>query len=476
YKLEVLEIPTNMPMIREDDRDLIYKDEASKFRAVVKDIKERSAKGQPILVGTTDIDKSELLSDLLKREGVTHEVLNAKQHEREANIIDQAGRPGAVTVATNMAGRGTDIVLGGKPDSLDISREQWEADHRKVIEQGGLQIIGTERHEARRIDNQLRGRSGRQGDPGQTRFYVALDDDLMRRFGGDTIKRFMDWALEDDTALESKAISKAIEGAQVKTESHHFDMRKHLVEYDDVVNAHRDIIYGEREKILGGADLKSNIQEMVETALTEICDSYMGDVRPGDWDTESLLSEISGIMPLPADLSDPDEVLDMSQEEIVDSFLGAARELYDEVEAEITAETMRRLERQVMLRVIDSLWVQHLTSMENLRQGIGLEAFGQRDPLVMYKKQGHEKFQELQAGIQFEIVHAIFNMGGMVQSSMAAGKGQRAVQKVSAKNTSVMANVIETKREKVPAGTQKVGRNAACPCGSGKKYKRCHGA
>ncbi|MCH8061978.1 MAG: preprotein translocase subunit SecA [Chloroflexi bacterium] len=476
YKLEVVEIPTNMPMIRIDDRDLIYKDEASKYRAVVKDIKERSARGQPVLVGTTDIDKSELLSDLLKREGVAHEVLNAKQHEREAIIIDQAGRPGAVTVATNMAGRGTDIVLGGNPDSLDISREQWEADHGKVIEQGGLQIVGTERHEARRIDNQLRGRSGRQGDPGQTRFYVALDDELMRRFGGDTIKRFMDWAIEDDTALESRAISKAIEGAQVKTESHHFDMRKHLVEYDDVVNTHRDIIYGEREKILGGADLKSNIQGMVETALTEICDSYMADVRPGDWDTESMLSEISGIMPLPPDLSDPDEVLDMSQEEIVDSFLEAALELYDEVESEITAETMRRLERQVMLRVIDSLWVQHLTAMENLRQGIGLEAFGQRDPLVMYKKQGHEKFQELQTGIQFEIVHAIFNMGGMVQSNIAAGKGKRAVQKVSAKNTSVMANVVGAKREKVPAGTQKVGRNAACPCGSGKKYKRCHGA
>ena len=476
YKLEVVEIPTNMPMIRADDRDMIYKDEASKYKAVVKDIKERSAKGQPILVGTTDIDKSELLSDLLKREGVPHEVLNAKQHEREAIIIAQAGRPGAVTVATNMAGRGTDIILGGNPEAIDISPEQWEADHKKIIELGGLQIIGTERHEARRIDNQLRGRSGRQGDPGQTRFFVALDDDLMRRFGGDTIKRIMGWALEDDTALESKAISKAIEGAQVKTESHNFDIRKHLVEYDDVVNMHRDIIYGEREKILGGADLKSNIQDMVDSALVEVCDSYMGDTRPGDWDTESMLSEISGIMPLPPDLSDPDELLDMAQDWIVDSFRRAAEELYDEMESELSAETMRKLERQVMLRVIDSLWVQHLTSMENLRQGIGLQAFGQRDPLVVYKKEGHEKFQELQAGIQFEIVHTIYNLGGMVRSNIAAGNGKRTPNKATARNTSVMTNVVAAKREAVPAGSQKVGRNAACPCGSGKKYKRCHGA
>ncbi len=215
---------------------------------------------------------------------------------------------------------------------------------------------------------------------------------------------------------------------------------------------------------------------MVDSALVEICDSYMADVRPGDWDTESMLSEISGIMPLPPDLSDPDELLDMAHEEIVDSFRETARELYDEMEAELAAETMRKLERQVMLRVIDSLWVQHLTSMENLRQGIGLEAFGQRDPLVMYKKQGHEKFQELQAGIQFEIVHTIYNLGGMVQSNIAAGKSKRAPQKATAKNTSVMANVVGTKREAVPAGSQKVGRNAACPCGSGKKYKRCHGA
>ena len=485
YKLEVVEIPTNMPMIRQDDQDLIYPNQDAKYRAVVSEIKERSHAGQPILVGTTDIDKSEMLSDMLRKAGVAHEVLNAKQHEREAQIIAQAGRPGAVTVATNMAGRGTDIILGGNPETLGISENEWQAEHDRVLKQGGLFILGTERHEARRIDNQLRGRSGRQGDMGQSRFYVALDDELMRRFGGDTIKRFMGWAMEEEGHIESKAVSKAIESAQVKTESFHFDIRKHLVEYDDVVNTHRDVIYGEREKLLGGADLKGNMVSMVEANLVEMLQQYLVGSNPEQWNTEALVRELSGIMPLPPEFRDPEDMRDYSTEEIEEGVLGHASFLYEKIEDELSADEMRNLERHVMLRVIDSNWVQHLTAMENLRQGIGLHAFGQRDPLVMYKKEGHEKFQDLQSRIQRDIVHAIYNIGDMMQQNArrngnananANGRRQRSNGASERDNVSVMTNVVSSQREAVPAGSRKVGRNSLCPCGSGKKYKRCHGA
>ena len=489
YKLEVVEIPTNMPMIRQDDQDLIYPNQDTKYHAVVSEIKERSRAGQPILVGTTDIDKSEMLSDMLRKAGVAHEVLNAKQHEREAQIIAQAGRPGAVTVATNMAGRGTDIILGGNPETLGISVDEWQAEHDRVLKQGGLFILGTERHEARRIDNQLRGRSGRQGDMGQSRFYVALDDELMRRFGGDTIKRFMGWAMEEEGHIESKAVSKAIESAQVKTEAFHFDIRKHLVEYDDVVNTHRDVIYGEREKLLGGADLKANMVSMVEANLIEMLQQYLVGNNPDQWNTEALVRELSGIMPLPPEFRDPEEMRDYSTDEIEEGVLGHASFMYQKIEDELGADEMRNLERHVMLRVIDSNWVQHLTAMENLRQGIGLHAFGQRDPLVMYKKEGHEKFQDLQSRIQRDIVHAIYNVGDMVQqnarlngsnksnaNASANGRRQRSNGASERSNASVMTNVVSNQREAVPVGSRKVGRNSLCPCGSGKKYKRCHGA
>ena len=485
YKLEVVEIPTNMPMIRQDDQDLIYPNQDAKYSAVVREIKERSHAGQPILVGTTDIDKSEMLSDKLRKAGVAHEVLNAKQHEREAQIIAQAGRPGAVTVATNMAGRGTDIILGGNSETLGISEDEWQAEHDRVLKQGGLFILGTERHEARRIDNQLRGRSGRQGDMGQSRFYVALDDELMRRFGGDTIKRFMGWAMEEEGHIESKAVSKAIESAQVKTEAFHFDIRKHLVEYDDVVNTHRDVIYGEREKLLGGADLKANMVSMVQANLVEMLQQYLVGNNPEQWNTEALVRELSGIMPLPPEFRDPEDMRDYSTEEIEEGVLGHASFLYEKIEDELSADEMRNLERHVMLRVIDSNWVQHLTAMENLRQGIGLHAFGQRDPLVMYKKEGHEKFQDLQSRIQRDIVHAIYNIGDMMQQNArlngnananANGRRQRSNGASERDNVSVMTNVVSSQREAVPAGSRKVGRNSLCPCGSGKKYKRCHGA
>ena len=483
YKLEVVEVPTNMPMVRQDHPDLIYPDQGAKYRAVVGEIKTRSQNGQPVLVGTTDIDKSEMLSDLLRKSGVPHEVLNAKQHEREAHIVAQAGRPGAVTVATNMAGRGTDIILGGNPNALGISQQAWQSDHDQVLKQGGLFILGTERHEARRIDNQLRGRSGRQGDAGESRFYVALDDDLLRRFGGDAIKRFMNWAMEDDAPIQSKAVSKSIENSQVKTEAYHFDIRKHLVEYDDVVNTHRDVIYGEREKLLGGADLKANIAAMVETAINDLLETHLQG-NPETWNADIFVRELGGIMPLPPEFAHPDALYDYAYEEIQDAFIQHAAQLYDAIENSLPPGEMRQLERQVMLRVIDSNWVQHLTAMENLRQGIGLHAFGQRDPLVMYKKEGHEKFQDLQERIRRDIVHAIYNIGDLVQQNAraAAQSPQRAAPNGartpngSANTDTVMSNVLPNRREAVPAGSRKVGRNDRCPCGSGKKYKRCCGA
>ena len=472
YKLEVVEVPTNAPMIRVDQTDLIYRDQKAKYNAVVKEIEERHQAGQPVLVGTTDIDKSELLSETLKRRGIPHEVLNAKQHEREAAIIAEAGRPGAVTVATNMAGRGTDIVLGGKPDDA-TTPGQWEKLHSKVVELGGLHIIGTERHDARRIDNQLRGRSGRQGDPGSSSFYVGLDDELMRRFGGDRIKTIMDWAgMDEETPLEHSMVSRSIEGAQVKVEAYHFDIRKQLVEYDDVINTHRDIIYGERDKILGGADLKANLLSMVESDIKEILNGYLFDTAPENWDAESLVKELSAILPPPAELSDPERLSQMDPEEIEERVTGHARELYDTMEERMTPEVMRTLERQLMLRTTDINWVQHLTAMENLRQGIGLHAYGQRDPLVMYKKEGHEMFQGLQARIQHGIVHTVFHLGLAQSGGQPGGRS-----KAGSKSNSVMAGVGGSRsREAVPAGGRKMGRNEPCHCGSGKKYKRCHGA
>ena len=485
YKLEVVEVPTNMPMVRQDHPDLIYPDQAAKYRAVVSEIKTRSQNGQPVLVGTTDIDKSEMLSDLLRKSGVPHEVLNAKQHEREAHIVAQAGRPGAVTVATNMAGRGTDIILGGNPNALGISQQAWQNDHDQVIKQGGLFILGTERHEARRIDNQLRGRSGRQGDAGESRFYVALDDDLLRRFGGDSIKRFMNWAMEDDAPIQSKAVSKSIENSQVKTEAYHFDIRKHLVEYDDVVNTHRDVIYGEREKLLGGADLKANIRSMVEDTINDLLENHLQG-SPENWNADILVRETGGIMPLPPDFAHPDALYDYAYEEIQDALIQHSAQLYDSIETSLPPGEMRQLERQVMLRVIDSNWVQHLTAMENLRQGIGLHAFGQRDPLVMYKKEGHEKFQDLQERIRRDIVHAIYNIGDLAlqnarvnasaPSQQRPPNGARTPNGVRSNPDTVMSNVVPNRRETIPAGSRKVGRNDRCPCGSGKKYKRCCGA
>ena len=475
YKLEVVEIPTNLPMVRADDTDLVYADQKAKYRAVVDEIEERSRAGQPVLVGTTDISKSEVLSEQLNKRGLKHEVLNAKQHEREAGIVAEAGRPGAVTVATNMAGRGTDIVLGGNPETLGIGKEDWERDHERVVELGGLMIIGTERHEARRIDNQLRGRAGRQGDPGNSRFYVALDDDLMKRFGGERIKAVMDWAgLDENEALENKMVSRSIETAQTKVEGYHFDIRKHLVDYDDVVNTQRSVIYAERDKILSGADLKANILSIIERGLTETVSRYTDDIPAENWDIEAMLGELSAVFPLPEDLLDSDAVYEMSPDEIQVRLVQSARGYYQRIEDAVTPDVMRSLERQLMLRVTDVNWVQHLTAMENLRHGISLYAYGQRDPLVMYKREGFELFDNLQARIQSDIAHTIFH----ISVSGAAENGRPGGNRARSRNgsQSVMTRFVGGAKAAGPAGGKKLGRNAPCHCGSGKKYKRCHGA
>ncbi|MDD9994620.1 MAG: preprotein translocase subunit SecA, partial [Dehalococcoidia bacterium] len=409
YKLDVVVIPPNRANARTDGSDLIYSTEQGKWRAVVDEIEDRHRAGQPVLVGTVDIAKSEHLSDMLKRRRVRHEVLNAKHHEREAQIVAEAGRPGAVTVATNMAGRGTDIILGGSPDSR--SEGEWRRDHERVVDAGGLHVIGTERHEARRIDNQLRGRSARQGDPGSTRFYVSLEDDLMRRFAGDRIKSIMTWTgIDEDTPLENKMITKTIENAQVKVEAHHFDTRKHLVDYDDVVNTHREVIYEERDKVLKGADIKANILKMVETEISEIVSSHVGGLSPQEWDPEPMIKELGAILPLDRREADADGLYRASSEEIEQRFVDIARRTYEGRETELTPELMRVIERHVMLRVIDMNWVQHLTSIEHLRQGIGLYAYGQRDPLVMYKKEARDHFDDLLAKIRHDVVHAIYHM------------------------------------------------------------------
>ena len=473
YKLEVLSVPTNNPVMRSDHGDLIYRDQSAKYNAVVREIKSRVEIGQPVLVGTTDIDRSEILSGLLKKQGIKHEVLNAKQHDREATIVAQAGKPGAVTVATNMAGRGTDIVLGGSPDFAEGDTTQWEKDHDHVLNVGGLFIIGTERHEARRIDNQLRGRSGRQGDPGETRFYCSLDDDLVRRFGGDRIQTIMDWAgMDDETPIENKMISRSIEGAQVKVESFHFDMRKNLVEYDDVVNSHRDVIYEQRDAVLDGVELRPKIQRMIEGECEAVIAEGMSSTATENWDIESVVADIQRIIPLPSSLIDPEYVFNAGQQNYINEVLDHVEKIYNNFEAVLGDDNARSVERYIMLRTIDANWVQHLTAMENLRQGISLQAVGQRDPLVMYKKEGHELFQNLQSKIIDDVVHTIFRTGTPIDPEL--GTQTIDTPKIANQPKPVVKTNDSSKVVKNPSGP-KIGRNEQCPCGSGKKYKRCCG-
>jgi preprotein translocase subunit SecA len=455
YNLEVVIIPTHKPMIREDFPDRIYKDEDAKFKAVVREVEELHQQGQPVLIGTVSIEKSEYLSDRLKRKGIPYQVLNAKNHEKEADIIAQAGRPGTVTVATNMAGRGVDIILGGNPEGRD--ENEWQEEHERIVRSGGLHIIGTERHEARRIDNQLRGRAGRQGDPGSTRFYASLEDDLVRQFGGDRIKSFMSWAgLDENTPIENKLVNKSIENAQVRVEGHHFDMRKHLVEYDDVVNKQRELIYAERKKILSGADLKANILSMVAEEIQAMAASHTGNGHGADRDLEGLINDVSTIVPLPPPVN-ATALSQLKPEQIEDRLTGEAKALYEEREKELGPDNMRMLERLVMLRTIDSLWIEHLTNMEDMRQQAGWQSLRQVQPVDAYKREGYKQFQVLLSTIQHDVAHTIYHVN--------------IVRKEAPQRVPPQAGG----GKKLKVGGKKIGRNDLCPCGSGKKYKHCCG-
>lgn len=447
YKLEVVVVPTNKPLARIEYTDPIYKDEQSKFKAVAIEVEQLHNQKVPVLIGTTSIEKSEILSNVFTQKGIPHQVLNAKNHEREAEIIAQAGRLEAVTIATNMAGRGVDIILGGNQEGRD--QTSWLEEHNKVIQLGGLHIIGTDHHDARRIDNQLRGRSGRQGDPGCSRFYSSLEDDIVRRFGGDRIAGLMErFGIDEDTPIEHPLVSKAIRNAQVQTEGYHFDMRKHLVEYDDVINKHREIIYAERRKILGGADLKTNLLSMINDEIQSVVESNF-DQNAEKLNVISLSEGIETIFPMPKSLVTNDsEEFQVNSAEIVKIINRYAVDLYNQREQELSSVNMRVAERLVMLRVIDRLWIEHLTAMDHMRLGIGLRAVAQQKPLDVYKREGQVYFDTLLTGIRHDVACSIYHVGIRKETP---------------------------RKQKVVIAGKKVGRNDPCPCGSGKKYKYCCG-
>ena len=447
YALDVVVIPTHRSMVRTDFPDVIYKTKRAKYKAAVNEIAELNAKGQPVLVGTTSIAQSEALSDMLKRQGVVHNVLNAKFHEMEAQIISQAGQPGAVTIATNMAGRGTDIVLGEGVPAL-----------------GGLHIIGTERHESRRIDNQLRGRSGRQGDPGSSRFYLSLEDDLMRLFGADNISSLMDkLGMEEDEPIEHALISRSIEQAQKKVEAHHFNTRKHVLEYDDVMNQQREVIYGQRRQILHGENLRENIFFMIGKLADRGLQLFADEkAHPEDWDLDALIEYAEDLFAAEGDLKKA-ELETMNREELREELIDAANENYDRRELLFGAENMRDLEKVVMLKVVDAKWMEHLDAMDMLRQGIGLRAYGQKDPLIEYKIEAFDMFGQMIENIQEDIVRYIYRVNIVTQ-----------VEDRLAQATAVHGDE-ELPKEPL-RNKDAVGRNDACPCGSGKKYKKCCGA
>ncbi|MGC4191388.1 MAG: preprotein translocase subunit SecA [Thermomicrobiales bacterium] len=448
YNLPVVVIPTNREMIRDDFGDLVFKTEEGKFMAVVDEIEDMREQGRPVLVGTTSIEKSEYLSDLLKQRGISHDVLNAKQHEREATIVADAGKRGAVTIATNMAGRGTDIKL-----------EQGVADL------GGLHIVGTERHESRRIDNQLRGRSGRQGDPGSSRFFVSLEDELMRRFGSDRIGGLMDrMGMEDDEPIEHRFISKSIENAQTKVEGHNFDRRKHVVQYDDVMNRHREVIYGDRRQIIAGEDVHEKVERMIEQAVERVVTTSSGENGHGI-DYEQVVESFNTLVP--GNRVTLEDIDGLPSEDLTDHLLAITDEAYEEVAAQFPPDTMPKVERRVLLSIIDRLWVDHLTTMDDLRQGVGLQAYGQKDPLVVYKTEGYRLFGQLLENIQHDVVRSIFR----VQPVVANQPIQTRVSEATTTNAPVdQSNGAQQRR------ARKIRPNEPCPCGSGKKYKYCHGA
>ena len=514
YKLGVVEIPTNRPMVRQDEQDLIYKNEDVKWRAVTEDIAERNEKGQPILVGTVSIEKSEKLAGYLNRRGIPHHVLNAKQHEKEAIIIAQAGRPGSVTVATNMAGRGVDILLGGNPEYLarqemasrdfdndgyllfemepdersdyeaeyqpifEKLKKQTDAEHDEVVALGGLYVLGTERHESRRIDNQLRGRSGRQGDPGESGFYLSLEDDLMRLFASDRIGRIMDrFKWPEEEPIVAKMVTRAIETAQKNVEEQNFEIRKNVLKYDEVMNTQRQVIYEERKKILEGRDLKDEALDMVAQVVAGTVARYVTkDIYPEEWDLDGLLTALGSIYPVRVS---KDQLRELDRAEEVQEHLAQdALELYEAKEQELGQDPnsgltiLRELERMVLLSIIDNRWREHLYEMDYLQEGIGLRAYGQRDPLVEYQREAYDMFNEMKESIQDDFVQYIYRVELLRQDEPARPRPQR---------------VFTNQGDGEGAGAQAAGsspqasaegktpRNAPCPCGSGKKFKKCHG-
>jgi preprotein translocase subunit SecA len=504
YKLGVVPIPTNRAMQRIDQADLVYKTELGKFMAATQDIVERHRKGQPVLVGTVSVEKSEELSALLKKSGVPHEVLNAKHHEREASIIARAGVSGAVTVATNMAGRGTDIMLGGNPEFMadfELQRRglspvdnpveyeaAWPAeiakqkaavakDHESVVGLGGLYVLGTERHESRRIDNQLRGRSGRQGDPGESRFYLSLQDDLMRRFNSGLVERFLSAAgLPDDEPIESKMVSNAIRSAQTQVEAQNFEIRKNVLKYDDVMNRQREVIYGERRLVLEGEDISTQVQTFLADTLVAYVNAETAEGYGEDWDLDRLWQALKLVYPIGFTA---DELIAkigsraaLDVDYLADQILEDATAAYEKRQLELGEGVMRELERKVLLSVLDRKWREHLYEMDYLQEGIGLRAMAQRDPLVEYQREGYELFAAMMDGIKEELASLVFNVEVSVQGDgsevVAAGIAEKPADLGALQYTAADESGVSTKGE--------ISRNAQCPCGSGKKFKRCHGA
>ncbi|HLX03998.1 MAG TPA: preprotein translocase subunit SecA [Candidatus Binatus sp.] len=495
YNLDVSVIPTNQPMIRIDNHDVVYKTEDEKFDAVIQEIQDCHERGQPVLVGTVSIEKSERVAEKLKKTSVKHYVLNAKNHEREAEFVAQAGRFGAVTISTNMAGRGTDIVLGGNPEFMAAAEvgtkdpadpnfqaalakyvEQCKGEREKVLEAGGLHILGTERHESRRIDNQLRGRSGRQGDPGSSRFYMSLEDDLLRIFGADRLKGLMGRiGMEDNEPIEHRWISKAIENAQKKVESHNFDIRKHLLEYDDVMNKQREVVYHRRRELLSGASLKDDVLDMCDALIEEIAEAHgSNEIDPAEWDWKAIDDAFFKQFKFRPGFNAQTEIEGKpihGSDDLIDIAEARVRQLYDQREAEFTEPVMRQIEKIVMLQTLDALWKDHLLAMDHLKEGIGLRGYAQVNPLVEYQKEGFTMFEALMAVMQQDVVEKVFSVQVQRQQDVEQiqqPKPQRVVMSHGGETETQAA--APAKREE-----NKVGRNDPCPCGSGKKYKRCHG-
>ena len=507
YKLGVVPIPTNRTMCRVDQSDLVYKTESGKFEAVANDIVERHRKGQPVLVGTVSVEKSEVLSQTLRKRGIPHEVLNAKQHEREAAVVARAGTLGAVTVATNMAGRGTDIMLGGNPefmadfelqrrgispvDNAEEYEREWPTEiakqkaavakeHEEVVALGGLYVLGTERHESRRIDNQLRGRSGRQGDPGESRFYLSLQDELMRRFNSGMVERFLTAAgIPEDQPIESKMVSNAIRSAQTQVESQNFEMRKNVLKYDDVMNRQREVVYRERREVLEGKDISELVKEFIDDTVSAYVSAATADGFPEDWDLEKLWNALKSLFPISFTIADIDKEFGgregLDSESLIDRVITDAQAKYAERESILGSDVLRELERKILLSVLDRKWREHLYEMDYLQEGIGLRAMAQRDPLVEYQKEGFELFSAMMDSIAEEMVGYLFNVEVSIEDENVQAKGLQqpeAPQKLryTAPSESGTAAAI------APSQVGEVSRNAPCPCGSGKKYKRCHGS